>query len=100
MTHEEAIEILEEVKVLDDSMFAYNPAYCQALDLAIDALKARVPREPHYTRLEYLVNGMPVVVKHPECPRCHDNGLTLWDAEIKRGSPYCKRCGQAVKWGG
>lgn len=62
-------------------------------------LKAQEPREPHYTKLEYIVNGMPVAINHPECPRCYDNGLVLWDAEIKKGAAYCKRCGQAVKWG-
>lgn len=39
MTRREAIEILEEVKLLDDSMYAYNPAYEEALDMAITALK-------------------------------------------------------------
>ena len=39
MTPEEAIEILEEVKELDDTMYAYNPAYMNALDMAIEALK-------------------------------------------------------------
>lgn len=62
-------------------------------------LKAQEPREPHYTKLEYIINGMPpIVINHPECPRCYDNGLALWDAEIERGAAYCKRCGQAVKW--
>lgn len=39
MTRREAIEILEEVKLMDDSMYAYNPAYEEALDMAIAALK-------------------------------------------------------------
>ena len=39
MTREEAKEILEEVKVLDDSMYQYNPAYLEALEMAIEALK-------------------------------------------------------------
>ena len=39
MTEKEAIEILEEVKELDDTMYAYNPAYMNALDMAIEALK-------------------------------------------------------------
>ena len=39
MTKQEAIEILEEVKELDDTMYAYNPAYMNALDMAISALK-------------------------------------------------------------
>lgn len=95
---EEAIEILEEVKAFDDSIYAYNPAYSEAIDLAIEALKAQKPRKPHYTTLQYVVNGKVEYVEHPECPKCCDNGLMLWDAEIKRGVAYCKRCGQAVKW--
>lgn len=39
MTPEESIEILEEVKELDDTMYAYNPAYMNALNMAIEALK-------------------------------------------------------------
>ena len=39
MTKQEAIEILEEVKELDDTMYAYNPAYMNALDMAIEAFK-------------------------------------------------------------
>lgn len=39
MTKQEAIEILEEVKELDDTMHAYNPTYMNALDMAISALK-------------------------------------------------------------
>ena len=44
MTKHEAVEILEEVKTLDDSMFTYSQAYNDALDMAIDALKAQEPR--------------------------------------------------------
>lgn len=40
MTNEEARAILEEVKTIDDSMYQYNPAYLEALDMAIEALKA------------------------------------------------------------
>ena len=35
----EAIEILEEVKILDDSMYQYNITYLNALDMAIKSLK-------------------------------------------------------------
>ena len=40
MTIRDAIEILEEVKTLDDSMYQYNPAYLDALDMALTALEA------------------------------------------------------------
>ena len=39
MTNEEAKEILEEVKDLDDSMYQYISAYEEALDMAIKALE-------------------------------------------------------------
>lgn len=61
-------------------------------------LKEQEAREPHYTTLRYLVNGTEIIVHHPECPRCIENGLALYDAEIEKGQAYCKRCGQAVRW--
>ena len=39
MKPEETIEILEEIKELDDTMYVYNPAYMNSLDIAIEALK-------------------------------------------------------------
>lgn len=39
MTPEEAIEILEEVKELDDTLYSYNAAYMEALEVALFALK-------------------------------------------------------------
>lgn len=48
MTIHEAVEILEEVKTLDDSMFAYSQAYNDALEMAIEALKAQEPRVLSY----------------------------------------------------
>lgn len=65
-----------------------------------ELLKKQEAVEPHYTTLRYIVNGMDVAVQHPECPRCIENGLLLWDAEIEKGQAYCKRCGQAVQWDG
>ena len=40
MTNRNAINLLEEVKMLDDTMYAYNSKYLEALDMAIEALKA------------------------------------------------------------
>lgn len=39
MTPEEAIEILEEVKELDDTLYSYNAAYMEALEVALSVLK-------------------------------------------------------------
>ena len=40
MTREEAINILEEVKELDDSIYQYNTKYLEALDVAIKTLES------------------------------------------------------------
>ena len=39
MTLEEALEILEEVKELDDTLYAYSDAYMKALEVALYALE-------------------------------------------------------------
>ena len=39
MNPEEAIEILEEVKQLDDTLYAYSSVYMEALEVALFALK-------------------------------------------------------------
>lgn len=39
MTKQEAIEILEEVKELDDSIYSYDSNYMEALEVAIESLK-------------------------------------------------------------
>lgn len=50
MTNRDAINLLEEVKMLDDTMYAYNPSYLEALDMALTALEAE---ETWYTTHEY-----------------------------------------------
>lgn len=39
MTKQKAIEILGEVKELDDSIYSYNLAYMRALEFVIELLK-------------------------------------------------------------
>lgn len=39
MRKQDAVEILEEVKLLDDSMYQYDSNYLDALNMAIDSLK-------------------------------------------------------------
>lgn len=50
MTNRDAINLLEEVKILDDTMYAYNPKYLDALDMALTALEAE---ETWYATHEY-----------------------------------------------
>lgn len=40
----DAIEILTEVQMMDDSIYAYDPKYSEALNMAIKALEAQEPR--------------------------------------------------------
>ena len=52
----EAIEILEEVKILDDSMYQYNITYLNALDMAIKSLKTEaIPVE--WLKERYKIEG-------------------------------------------
>lgn len=69
-----------------------------ALELLFELLKEHQPKKPHYTMLKYNVSGKVCSIKHPECPKCFENGLHLWDAEIEKGQAFCKRCGQAIDW--
>lgn len=39
MTEKEAVEILEEVKMLDDTLYAYSSTYMKALEVAIKVLE-------------------------------------------------------------
>jgi len=95
MTREEAIEILEEVKTLDDSMFAYNRAYNDAMNMAIDALKAQEPRAPRVMTLkEVLENaqkiGFPCWVEdHID----EDIGPILFPAVITSDDTYIQYTG-------
>ena len=41
MTLEDAIEILEEIKELDDSIYSYDPKYMEALEVAVEVLKEK-----------------------------------------------------------
>lgn len=49
MTQEEAIEILKEVKTIDDSMYQFNSKYMEALDMAIKVLKPKEITEEDVT---------------------------------------------------
>lgn len=91
MTREEAIEILEEVKMLDDSMFTYSQAYNDALDMAIEALKAQEPVEPVVDIDTWKCGNCGHALEHQQL--LGDNVL------FHEQYNYCPECGRAVKWG-
>lgn len=89
----EAMDIIDDMDEVEVEPVQYDGT--GMIDYSVERYEAR---KPHFTTLKYLVNGTEVTIPHPECPRCIENGLMLWDAEIEIGQAYCKRCGQAVKW--
>jgi len=52
MSREEAKEILEEVKTIDDSMYQYSKKYLQALDMAISDMDRVAKLEAENKRLK------------------------------------------------
>lgn len=93
MTPNEAINVLDEVKTIDDSMFQYSTAYMKALDMAIDALKKQVPMKPEW-KPELTQKHMNIGVKAPFCHIC---GADLLD-DINDCHEFCPRCGQKILW--
>lgn len=116
MTPEEAIEILEEVKELDDTMYAYSPAYMNALDMAISSLKgiqqyreigtveecreAREKQKPKAPKDELKIkpvidcNGAYVdadTTVYLLCPNCGE--MVGIDENVDK---FCRECGQAI----
>lgn len=102
MTSEEAIEILEEVKELDDTLYAYSPVYMEALEVAISTLK----EVQQYREIGTVEECRDAVEKQkPKKPhRNYKKFSGLWCKcgwylgqkqclDIK----YCPNCGQALQ---
>ena len=111
MTPEEAIEILEEVKELDDTMYAYNPAYMNAMDMAIEALKevqqyreigtveeCREAVEKQRTKKTHIVTNEFLGGTSYVCPNCGAEMMLIDRNRIQWGrmQKYCGCCGQAI----
>ena len=128
MTTEEAIEILEEVKELDDTMYAYNPVYMNALDIAISALKevqlykdnklCLVPEDVYSRQCSELDTYKEIgtveecreavekqKAKNPVKDKYHHNCCPNcgWIVSGEGGygeefCPHCENCGQVIRW--
>ena len=111
MTEQEAIEIMEEVKSLDDSLYAYDPAYMEALEIAISASKEvqryrkigtveecredREKKTPKKCDIEVLPDYI-----YYKCPTCMAVHMTFYKPNgPKTGEipKFCKWCGQAIE---
>ncbi len=82
----DAYMILQEVKELDDSMYAYSKDYNEALEMALSALKKQVPTQP--------------TEKTKGIIKCASCGRTLCKPKYGKKSNYCATCGQAICWDG
>ena len=59
-----------------------------AMELAVQALKKQLPKEPLYVEEDIFAKNR--FVELPHCPTCN------W--EIATGDMYCIMCGQAIDW--
>lgn len=111
MTPEEAIEILEEVKELDDTMYAYNPAYMNSLDMAIESLKEIQQYREIGTVEECREAAENQKAKNPSvhkqqysdaynCSKCGWTFIHKNETDWFCGQHYkfCPNCGQAIQW--
>lgn len=99
MTEQEAIEIMEEVKALDDSLYAYDPAYMEALEIAISASK-EVQR---YRKIGTVEECREAVEKQKPKKSVlrNDNGKSRKSCPVcgcffSPLSRSCPKCGQAI----
>ena len=85
MTERDAYMILQEVKELDDSMYAYSKDYNEALEMALSALKKQIPMKP---KKKILAEGWTFYI----CPTCK---CVYGEGNLSR---YCGYCGQKIDW--
>ena len=99
MKPEEATEILEEIKELDDTLYAYSDIYMKALETAISALK----EIKQYREIGTVEECREAVEKQkPKKPVLrNDNGKLRKSCPVcgcffSPLSRSCPKCGQAI----
>lgn len=86
MTNQEAIDRIENHICIHGSKEGFRARYIQeALNMAVDALKAQEPVKPNEIRYGNMVI-------YYQCPVCL--------APINEHDKYCENCGRPVKWDG
>lgn len=113
MKPEEATEILEEIKELDDTLYAYSDIYMKALETAISALK-EIQQYRKIGTVEECREAMEKQkAKKPKlnykskffgkatytCPKCGNICLEKF-ANERQNNNYCWDCGQKIDFGG
>lgn len=104
MKPEEAIEIMKLMQAQVE--WDYPMDYAAAVDIAIDALKKQIPKEPtegsvfreEFRNMIAKKNKDMASITGSCCPTC---GIHIGESESilkkKNYMPYCKWCGQALK---
>lgn len=84
MTHEEAMEILQE-----EHDYCQEMSYViKALKMALEALEKQKPKKPIIRETEDYFGYVKGVI----CPNCKE-------VDFKLEQPcFCKNCGQAIDW--
>lgn len=113
MTENEAKLIFEEIKELDDTMYAYSEVYMNALDVAINALEEvqqyrklgtveevresvenTKPKKPKKNKTKYCYDYY--------CAKCGHRFISKDDSGWYCGKfeKFCSDCGTPVDWSG
>lgn len=110
MTENEAIEILNEVQTVDDSLNQYIYGYDESFNMAIEALKEIQKYRKIGTvdkckeAIEKQIGRKPVLdnVDTWICPICNSADVTTQDeyGEDNGFLNYCGNCGQKLDWEG
>lgn len=93
MTNRDAINLLEEVKILDDTMYAYNPKYLDALDMALNALEAEERKTGKWIQRNPQNSTECRLLTCSECGRSYIVGFNVQYDEWVDSHKFCINCG-------
>lgn len=94
MTTNEAITILEEVSLIDDSLYQYNEKYLEALEMAIQSLSAENTEE-----LQPIIRGKCSITHGMYENRiwCNNCGFIKVITGEEKNYNFCPKCGAIVE---
>ena len=96
MTNNEAIGILAiVVETAKGRCFVTDEAISDAYDMAVNALKAQIPKKPYTNVIHYPYTSDLTTVQCPNCKRRLRTRRTQ-----TKGDRFCPDCGQAIDWEG
>ena len=99
MTNEEAIELLhpnttkEAIREIEENGGNGIKAVEEACVIACEALEKQIPKEPTHEATKF------ECFTCPTCKNVVDEFTDFIGQKVRVESPYCKLCGQKLKWG-